>query len=110
MIELINRSTIGERPLGHQPDGTGDADVDAFHHRFNPSTQSVAGEVVSAVATIKNTQETDLEPLYDTVDTDALEVLVSASAGHRGAVEVQFRYEGLEITVSGTGDIWLHWD
>lgn len=110
MIELVNSSTIGEPRLEQLPDGTGDGDADAFHHRFNPTTQSVAGEVVSAVATIKNVDETSLEPLYVSVDPDALEMLVGPDAIDRCSVEVQFRYEGLEITVNADGDIWLHWD
>lgn len=110
MIELVQSSTIGEAPFKHLPDGTGDNDVDAFHHQFNPTTQSVVDEVVRSVATIKNVDETRLDSLYDALDPEALEALLGSTAGAHRKVEVRFRYEGLEITVNANGDIWLNWD
>lgn len=110
MIELVQSSTIGETPFRHLPDGTGNNDVDAFHHRFNPSTRSAVDEIVRSVATIKNVDETRLESLYEAVDPDALDALVCSNVDRHREIEVWFRYEDLEITVNADGDIWLNWD
>ena len=109
MIELVSSSNVGEADIAHISDGRGDDDADTFHHSFNPNTRSVVDEIVAATATIKNVHETALDPLQESVDTDALERLVDGQASRPGDVEVQFHFEEFRITVSARGDVWLEW-
>ncbi len=66
----------------------------------------MAWEIVRAVADTKNCNPTDLAPLHDTIDVDALEALFERSADTQPTEgRVVFTYEGCEITVSDDADI-----
>lgn len=61
-------------------------------------------DVVYTVADVSDTDPTDLPPLYDAIDTDALNDLVAGS--HDGALRtIAFQYCGYTVTVTGDGDI-----
>lgn len=88
----------------------GDARRDVFRVPFDPDTEDPNAVVVRSVAVIQNVEPTDLPPLGDVVDVDALEALVAPPEGSReGAVNVTFVYQGLEITVDSDGELWLEW-
>ncbi len=74
-------------------------------HDFGDGTSdwSVTERIVWAVANERNVDVTELEPLYEVVDTDALEAIVTAGIdGH-----VAFSYHGLQVFVHGDGDVEL---
>lgn len=89
-------------------DGHGNDDI--FHVTFSPRSESVTQELVSSVATIKNTTPLQLTPLGSCVDVEMLESLVDPDSNPAlHGSEICIEYEGLHITVSSEGDIWLEW-
>jgi|GEM_PF-1567964 len=92
------------------PSGGHERSPDTFHLRFDPESEPVGHAVVKAASFVHNVDQTDLSPLAETVEPDALEALVGGHArGDREPVEVTFTYEDLQITVAGDGNIWLQW-
>ncbi|MFD1512439.1 HalOD1 output domain-containing protein [Halomarina rubra] len=59
--------------------------------------------VVEAVASAEGVPPRTLDPLYDTIDPDALDALVSDA----GPVRIRFSYEGHTVTVHGDGRLEL---
>lgn len=69
---------------------------------------SAAGAVIHAVAEYTGTPPEDLDPLTESVDSDALEALVGGGAGtSAGPATVSFRYVGLVVSVSADGRLRL---
>ena len=61
-------------------------------------------DVVYTVADVSDTDPVDLPPLYDVIDTDALNDLVAGS--YDSALRtISFQYCGYTVTVTGDGDI-----
>lgn len=61
--------------------------------------------VVEIIAGTEDVEQTDLPPLYDAIDPDALDALFEPRPrgdGDRTPAEVQFSYYGYEIYVSAT--------
>lgn len=65
-----------------------------------PAEQSTT--VVEAVARRVGSDPLDLPPLFEAVDTDALDALVANSTG---PIEVTFEYQGYTVTVQGDGRV-----
>jgi hypothetical protein len=64
---------------------------------------AVTAEIVRAVAARKGVEATDLQPrLYDVIDGDALETIVSHADA---SVSVSFTYAEHEVEVTGDGTI-----
>lgn len=67
--------------------------------------------VVERVAALEATDPTALPPVYETVDTDALDALVeSASKSDSSNFQIEFPYYGHEITVATNGVIHIDTD
>lgn len=69
---------------------------------------SLTYTIVEAVATVKDAEPTDLEPLQTAVDADALEGLVSSlgrSASLDGKWRTEFTFEGCHVEVTSSGDV-----
>ncbi|WP_265108008.1 HalOD1 output domain-containing protein [Halosolutus halophilus] len=60
--------------------------------------------VVMMVADAKDVDPIDLDSLFEVVDPDALNALVSRS---EGTVQIEFEYEGYVITVRSDGHIHI---
>lgn len=76
--------------------------------RFDWSSYPPSSAVVEAVASVANTDPTDLEPLTAAVDPDALDdLLAPRSDGGNPPLRVSFRYGGyvLELTPDGRLDV-----
>jgi hypothetical protein len=63
--------------------------------------RSVCTTVVETVAEAAGVSELELEPLYDAIDPDALEVLFRPGAVGR----VEFSYQGHAVTVHSDGQV-----
>lgn len=62
--------------------------------------------VVEAIAAVTDQEPQDVPPLYDVVDPDALDAIVSTDGNDTGrSVRVSFAYEGLEVTVDSASGI-----
>jgi len=60
--------------------------------------------VATAVAVATDRDVTEMAPLGNSVDTDALDELVAGSRGD-GSLHVAFRYEGVDVRVASDGEI-----
>lgn len=70
----------------------------------------IAASVVEAVAAVVGKEPTDIDPLYEVVDPDALVALLtslrsSGAPDTRGAVN--FVFNDCEVTVEAGGTIWI---
>lgn len=83
-----------------------DADSELFQTRFDRTQRLASLAIVEMIAAIAGTSPLDLTPLSTTIDTDALDTLLSTSpTGERGRVSIAFHYEGFEVTVDSNGRI-----
>ncbi|AGB38600.1 HalOD1 output domain-containing protein [Natronococcus occultus] len=67
------------------------------------SESELTTEIVYAVARVSDTDPTALPPLYDVIDTDALNALVGCSRSTLDSIT--FRYYGYTVTVTADGDV-----
>jgi hypothetical protein len=68
-------------------------------------------QVLKRVADAENVEPSDLEePLFETIDGDALESLFQSleNGPTRQEGEVRFPYYGYEVVVSAEGDVDVH--
>lgn len=69
--------------------------------------ESVSETVVSAVAEVTDTDPLSLEPLYTTIDPDALNALLERDQRRfdRSLTRVEFSYCGCDIVVTADGGV-----
>lgn len=70
------------------------------NHTLCIQDEPVSTQVVEAVAEMEDTDHTELSPLFDTIDPDALDTIVDENGG-----AVSFQYAGYAVKVRGTMDI-----
>lgn len=70
--------------------------------RENVPPDSVSVNVVQRVATTTDRETTELPPLYDTLDPEALDALVDSLTV---SASVEFVYSGCRVTVDAAGNI-----
>lgn len=99
MIDDLSPSTAST-------DGT-----DSQRHRFTyheSTDQSIGVSIIHAVASVSGVDPLSLQPrLYDVVDPDALERLLSSASSE---VQITFRFGIYEVTVTGDGSIFVRDD
>lgn len=62
--------------------------------------------VVEAVSATTGREPTELSPLYEYLDGEALDTLLQSGSAHRnGVAEVSFFYEGVGVSVGSDGHI-----
>lgn len=81
------------------------AEDDVYRVLFRSTDVSACTAVVSAVAAALDTDPLDMDPLHGTVDTEALESLVTPQRSAEGDVHVTFEYCGYEVTASSHGSL-----
>lgn len=69
--------------------------------------EPVTAAVVRGVATVMNTPPTELQPIYETVDPDALDLVFDSTPGNPESrdISVTFRFNECEVRVHATGTI-----
>lgn len=70
-----------------------------------PTDRAPSTAVVTAVAAVEDAAPTDLPPLYESIDPQALDRLVASAAG--AELRLAFEYAGYQVTVHADG-IDLH--
>lgn len=75
---------------------------DVYRVSFD-STSAATTEVVSALAEVRHCDPTEITPLYETIDTDALDSLIADTTD--ADVRVDFVIDGFEITVCGDNTV-----
>lgn len=69
-------------------------------------TPSLTMAVVETVAKESGQDPTELAPIHEHIDTDALDALFSTTEeGVRENISLSFEYEGFEVAVEGRDDI-----
>ncbi|EMA00904.1 hypothetical protein C437_18937 [Haloarcula vallismortis ATCC 29715] len=89
-----------------RPDRTSD-DPDTLHAEFDWDVVSPSVAVVQMVATAADREATELSPLIETLDPDALDELFSHSSGPDSAVSLSFQLGRYAVTVTGAGDVYV---
>ena len=76
----------------------------SLFREMDPS-ESCSMAVVRAVAAVSNRESTKMAPLYESIDTDALDALLVKRGRFRreSGVEISFSYERQDVTVSSDG-------
>lgn len=81
-----------------------DADDELFHATYDSARDSTSVAVVAVVAAALGTDPCALSPLASTLDTDALDNLISESPSEN-CNSISFPYETFEVTVISEGTI-----
>lgn len=84
--------------------------AEGFDATYDPdSSRTPSSAVVKSVAAVTNTDPMDLPPLYESVDTDALDSFVESDAGADAGddtnASLRFTFSGTVVTVSDDGEI-----
>lgn len=69
------------------------------------SDDPAAITIVETVASVRDTEPTELEPLSSTVDPDALNTLFAPGGGGPEMGLIQFEYENCLVSVTADGDV-----
>jgi hypothetical protein len=72
---------------------------------YDQSTTTPSRAVIAVLAEVMGTDPTELSPLYDSVDPDALDTIVRVRDPHDGDAEVTFTHEGHTISVHSYGKV-----
>lgn len=80
-----------------------DPDVDVYYAEFDSTEMSASTAVVEAIASVRHCDPMDLDPLYRSVDADALDAIVAGSDGVD--VTVSLVANGLDVTVGCDGTV-----
>ncbi|ELY65692.1 HalOD1 output domain-containing protein [Natrinema versiforme] len=76
-----------------------DRESGTYRAQYDRDATAASMAVVAAVSDVLGVDPIELDPLYNTVDTDALNELVQRRDTSHGSVDVSFTLEGYEITV-----------
>lgn len=84
-----------------------DPGAESYRCTFDSATVSPSVAVVQAMAAVRETDPTDLRPLYDAIDPQGLDRVCTESVppereGHR---TVEFTYQDHRVTVESSGFI-----
>lgn len=105
------RAVVGlvTRPADLRPSGTGDRHGigDRYWRVLGyydwETTSDPVTTLLLALAAERGVDVLELEPVYDVVDTDALNRLFTADVDTADPLELEFRYEGMRIHVTSDG-------
>lgn len=68
-------------------------------------SERVSATVIEEVATVKDVDPLDLEPLYSVVDPDALDAIFRRTDDTTPPLTVHFTMDGCEVIVHGDGEV-----
>lgn len=77
---------------------------EAFIGSYDWTEISPTAAIVEAVASVDGSPQTALDPLYGTIDPDALTELVDGN-DNSGDIEISFLFESYRVTVCGDGTV-----
>ena len=66
--------------------------------------------VVARIANTEGVEATELTPLYDAIDPDALDALVASADRDETPLEIEFTYHGYDVTVTTEGVVHIDED
>jgi hypothetical protein len=100
-----NTNDIGDSDASDQTTSTDETSTTVRHNWTESGQPSVM--IVEVVAAAIDRKTTDLPPLQETIDADALDTLLG---GQASSVAVSFRYADTRVTASGDGSIEVRVD
>lgn len=68
-------------------------------------TETLDAAITSAISRATGAAVTDLAPLYEYMDPDALEAFVGSMRDRETDTSITFEYEGHDVTVRANGEI-----
>ena len=71
-------------------------------------SESILDAIVRGLAVIEEVHVTDLDPLYEIIDTEALNSLLEHSNRTGGEISVEFTVDGYTVLVSQDGSVCIH--
>ena len=74
---------------------------------FDPEQIPTSTAVIATLAEVMDADPVELDPLYATVEPDALDAIVRVRTGTTGDLKVSFTHEDHAITVSSYGVITI---
>ncbi|MBX0287043.1 HalOD1 output domain-containing protein [Haloarcula salinisoli] len=79
----------------------------AERHRFeyNRDMTTASMAVVAALSEVTETDPMELQPLHETIDTDALDAFMSGRPADSDAIAVTLQLAGYTVTVYGDGEV-----
>ena len=82
-------------------------DSHTFRTEFDRQTRGPSEAVIAAVAAAKDEDPVALPPLFETIDTDALDALFAVTSARMRPFEssLRFSYVGCEVTVNSHGTV-----
>lgn len=109
-IEIINAIDV-PTPSNRLLTNGGLPDRHIFEKKFDLEEENPSTILIEIIAYIHHADPITLEPLAETVDTDALNTLLTSKfEGDERPIEVCFSYEGLFICIRSDGKLWVRWD
>lgn len=63
--------------------------------------------IIERIAGLEEVEQTKLDPLYEAVDSDALDTLVGPTGRSDPSLQIEFTYHGYEVTVTGDGTVHI---
>ncbi|EMA30011.1 hypothetical protein C446_16807 [Halobiforma nitratireducens JCM 10879] len=79
--------------------------MEIAHAQFEPTADAVVVSIVETVAAVTDRDSLEMPPLFESVDTEALEVIVASARDRERLLEVTFVYQECLVTVSSGGDV-----
>lgn len=70
-----------------------------------PGETPVSMKVVQRVAAATGQRVTQLPPLHDAIDPEALDSLTESVAPHSSSLETRFTYAGQRVRIDGSGAV-----
>jgi hypothetical protein len=98
MSDEVKSPSMPERDLTTAIDET-----NVVREQYEWSSTDPATAVIEAVSAVVDRDPTEIEPLYGTIDPDALNSAIRSGAD--AATTVSFPFAGRRVTVHGTGEI-----
>jgi len=84
-----------------------DDDPDVIHANFDWDSVSPSMAVVETVAIAADRKPTDLKPLIETFDPDALDTLLGNADSTESNITLAFHVDEFHVTVTGDGDVFV---
>lgn len=66
--------------------------------------------IVKRIAALEGVDHTKLDPLYEVIDSDALDRLVGTAGQSDSTLQIEFTYHGYDVTVTDDGTIHVDED
>ncbi|MGM0399484.1 MAG: HalOD1 output domain-containing protein [Halobacteriota archaeon] len=78
-----------------------------YRVRYDPETTPASLAVIAAQARVSGVETTDLAPLHESIDTDALDAITADHDGQTPTLQISFDYEGHTVTVDSRGRLQI---